>query len=55
MVTQVARLSHTAWSQEPMLLPRHGIALAPYQGRLWACGGADQPGFHAVTSCTSIG
>jgi hypothetical protein len=55
MITEVARLSPAGWSQEPMLLPRHGIALTLYRGRLWACGGADQPGFHAVASCTSIG
>jgi hypothetical protein len=54
MITQLHRLTAGAWASESMLLARHGVALAQYQGRLWACGGADQPGYHAVTACTSI-
>jgi hypothetical protein len=54
MITQLYRLTAGAWASEPMLQARHGVALAQYQGRLWACGGADQPGYHAVTACTSI-
>jgi hypothetical protein len=43
------------WSSEPMLVPRHGTAYAMFNGRLWACGGATAPGFHAVAACTSFG
>ena len=43
------------WAQEPMLVPRHGTAFATYRGRLWMCGGATAPGFHAVSTCTSLG
>jgi hypothetical protein len=43
------------WTTEPMLVPRHGTAFARYRGRLWMCGGATAPGFHAVADCTSIG
>jgi hypothetical protein len=55
IVNQLARFSHGAWTSEPMLNPRHGIALALFKGRLWACGGGDQAGLHAVATCTSIG
>jgi N-acetylneuraminic acid mutarotase len=44
-----------AWTTQPMLVPRHGTAYALYEGRLWQCGGASAPGFHAVATCTSIG
>jgi N-acetylneuraminic acid mutarotase len=54
LVDQVARLRQGAWSVEPMLVPRHGIQLAAYDGRAWACGGADQAGYHAVANCTTI-
>jgi hypothetical protein len=43
------------WTTAPMLVPRHGTAFARYRGRLWMCGGATAPGFHAVADCTSIG
>ena len=55
MVDQVARFRAGSWVTEKMLMPRHGFFLAPYQGRLWACGGGSDPGLHAVTTCTSIG
>lgn len=51
----VQRFRGGAWTVEPMLVPRHGIQLALYEGRAWACGGADQPAYHAVSACTSIG
>jgi non-specific serine/threonine protein kinase len=54
LVTELHRLSAGGWTSEPMLVARHGVSLAQHQGRLWACGGADQPGYHAVTACTSI-
>jgi hypothetical protein len=44
----------TAWSSVPMLVPRHGTAFAVFRGRLWMCGGATAPGFHAVSTCTSL-
>jgi hypothetical protein len=43
------------WATQPMLVPRHGTAYALYGGRLWQCGGATAPGFHAVGTCTSTG
>jgi len=43
------------WTDQPMLVPRHGAASAIYNGRLWQCGGATAPGFHAVATCTSTG
>lgn len=43
------------WRTEAMIVPRHGIELAPYQGRLWACGGSTKTGPGAVADCTSIG
>ena len=42
------------WRMTPMLLPRHGTTFAVFRGRLWACGGATAPGFHAVPQCTSL-
>jgi len=43
------------WTDQPMLVPRHGAASTIYNGRLWQCGGASAPGFHAVAICTSTG
>ncbi len=54
IVDQVARYLNGAWSSEPMLHPRHGIQLASFRGRLWACGGGEQAGLHPVATCTSI-
>ena len=44
----------SAWSDEPMLVPRHGVQLAVFGGRAWACGGATAAGYHAATDCTSL-
>lgn len=55
LVPYVQRFKAGAWSLEPMLVPRHGIELALVGDRAVACGGADQPGYHAVATCTSIG
>jgi N-acetylneuraminic acid mutarotase len=44
-----------AWTTEPMLVPRHGTGYAWFNGRLWLCGGATAPGFHATATCTSMG
>jgi hypothetical protein len=55
LVTQLARLRGGAWEEGAMRAPRHGIQLAPYRGRLWACGGGDRAGLHPVATCTSIG
>ena len=38
-----------------MLVPRHGVALALFDGRLWACGGGSAVGLKPVNACTSIG
>ena len=38
-----------------MLVPRHGVALALLEGRLWACGGGVAVGLKPVATCTSIG
>jgi hypothetical protein len=54
MIDQLAVFERGAWSVAPMTVPRHGIALAPYQGRLWACGGGTRAGLYAVADCTSI-
>jgi hypothetical protein len=48
-------LQGAQWRTEAMFVPRHGIELAPYQGRLRACGGATKTGPGAVADCTSIG
>lgn len=45
----------SAWSDEPMLVPRHGVQLAVFGARAWACGGATAAGYRATTDCTSIG
>ena len=56
LVGHVFRFSGaTAWTDEPMLIPRHGIQLAIWGGRAWACGGATAAGYQAATDCTSIG
>jgi kelch-like protein 9/13 len=51
-VVQIRRGS--AWSSQPMLVPRHGTGNAWFAGRFWLCGGATAPGFHAVADCTSV-
>jgi Kelch motif len=55
LVTQLAMLHAGAWQAGRMLSPRHGIQLASYRSRLWACGGGDRAGLHPVATCTSIG
>lgn len=55
LVNHVFRFDGTAWTDEPMLVPRHGIQLAVFRGRAWACGGATAAGYRAVPDCTSIG
>jgi N-acetylneuraminic acid mutarotase len=55
LVDVVQRLATGTWTTEPMLVPRHGTAFAVYRGRLWMCGGATAAGFHAVSTCTSLG
>ena len=52
-VIQILRAG--AWSSVPMLVARHGAGTATFRGRVWLCGGATAPGFHAVSDCTSIG
>jgi hypothetical protein len=37
-----------------MLNPRHGVQLAFFGGRAWACGGATAAGYQAAADCTSI-
>jgi hypothetical protein len=54
LVGVVQLLNHGIWTTNPMLVPRHGTAYAIYRQRLWACGGATAPGFHAVSTCTSL-
>ncbi len=49
----IQELRNGSWSAVPMLTPRHGTGFAIYHDRLWMCGGATQPGFHAVAGCTS--
>jgi hypothetical protein len=55
MVEQLAVFHRGSWTAGRMAVPRHGIALAPYRGRLWACGGATRAGIGTVADCTSIG
>ena len=55
LVGVVQTLRQGVWAASAMLIPRHGAAFALYRGRLWACGGATTPGFHATNSCTSLG
>ncbi|HVD00240.1 MAG TPA: hypothetical protein VNG93_03710 [Candidatus Dormibacteraeota bacterium] len=54
LVNHVFRLRGTAWTDEPMLTPRHGIQLAILGGRAFACGGATAAGYQASAVCTSI-
>jgi hypothetical protein len=53
LVDQVSRW-RSAWVSEPMLVPRHGFELAPFGGRIWACGGGSAAGLHPVSTCTSL-
>jgi hypothetical protein len=55
LITQLTRLRGGAWEEGAMRSARHGIQLAAYRGRLWACGGGDRAGLHPVATCTSIG
>jgi len=56
IVNAAELLGPNAWSVlGPMLVPRHGFELAPFEGRAWACGGGSLPGLHPVAACTSIG
>lgn len=55
MIDQLMVLADETWTVEPMLVPRHGIALASYRGRLWACGGGTRAGLATMADCTSIG
>jgi hypothetical protein len=50
----VQELRAGAWTTQPMVTPRHGTGFAIFQHRLWLCGGATAPGFHAVSTCTSM-
>jgi hypothetical protein len=55
MVDMLSFYSDGAWSAlDAMQSPRHGIQLALFQGRAWACGGATAPGLHPVSICTSV-
>jgi Kelch motif len=54
LVNHVFRSVGAAWSDEAMLVPRHGVQLAVFGGRVWACGGATAAGYHAATDCTSL-
>ena len=49
----IQELRGSAWSTVPMLVPRHGTGYAVFHGRLWMCGGATAPGYHAAADCTS--
>ena len=40
IISVVARFRDGAWTQDAMLDARHGIQLAAFRGRAWACGGA---------------
>jgi len=56
IVNEVELLEPGAWAiLGPMLVPRHGFELAPFEGRAWACGGGSLPGLHPVSACTSVG
>jgi hypothetical protein len=56
VIDQLARFVNGAWVAEKMMVPRHGLQLAlAFDGRIWACGGAIQPAYAAVPTCTSIG
>jgi non-specific serine/threonine protein kinase len=55
MIDQLAVLDGDEWRVDRMREPRHGVALAAYRGRLWACGGGTVAGLRPVATCTSIG
>jgi Kelch motif protein len=56
IVNDAELLGPNAWAVlGPMLVPRHGFELAPFDGRAWACGGGSLPGLHPVVACTSVG
>jgi len=56
IVNEVELLGPSSWALlGPMLTPRHGFELAPFDGRAWACGGGSLPGLHPVATCTSVG
>jgi hypothetical protein len=54
VIDQLAVLDRGVWRVERMAAPRHGIALAAYRGRLWACGGGSVAGLRPVAACTSF-
>ncbi|MBV9279221.1 MAG: hypothetical protein JOZ41_03990, partial [Chloroflexi bacterium] len=54
IIAQLARLRNGRWTLGAMLVPRHGLEFAPFQGRIWACGGGIAPGLHPVATCTSV-
>jgi hypothetical protein len=54
IVDQIAVLAGGSWSTSRMPRPRHGIALAAYRGRLWACGGGTRAGIGTSATCTSL-
>jgi N-acetylneuraminic acid mutarotase len=54
LVPLVQTLRGTSWGAQPMVVPRHGIGYAQFRGRLWMCGGATTPGYHASAICTSL-
>ena len=54
IISVVARFRAGAWTEDAMLDPRHGIQLAGFRDRLWACGGAGAAGYDASAICTSI-
>lgn len=54
IIPRLARLIGNHWVLSTMLVPRHGMQFAVYDGRVWACGGGSEPGLHATTTCTSI-
>jgi N-acetylneuraminic acid mutarotase len=56
LVNHVFRLGpgDAGWSDEPMLVPRHGTELVVFGRRAYACGGATAAGYQASAACTSI-
>ena len=54
LVDRVFWLQAGRWTEERMLIPRHGVQLAFFGGRAWACGGATAAGYRAATDCTSM-
>ena len=55
IVPDVQQLEGSGWTNQPMLVPRHGTGFALLDGRLWMCGGGTAPGYAATDTCTSIG